>query len=268
MTATQIEIPVPPQPATSPRTHSQKQFTGSKGGSGIAQWLISLMPAHRVYLEGCLGTGVIYSAKLPALENILIELDGDTLTRFEQRLFERGHLSQYWPTCINGDCVAIAPTLNLPRDALAYFDPPYPGDVREDKGRAYYASDRRPGGTLTLEWHEAFLTMLQALPCMVMVSGYECELYNVKLAKWRTSYKWTVNRAGAKVKEFVWMNFAEPALLHDPRFVGGNFTDRQRVKRKQDRWRKNFLAMPPAERWAMYETLSSVVDDSQPEFVE
>lgn len=265
MTVTQTEILVPPQPGV---TNREPRFVGSKGGAGIAQWLISLMPAHRVYLEGCLGRGVIYNTKLPALENILIELDGATLTRFEQRLFESGTTSHYWPTCINGDCVAIVPTLNLPADALCYFDPPYPGDVRIDAGRAYYASDKRPGGTLTLEWHEAFLTMLQALPCMVMVSGYECELYSKLLDGWRTSYKWTVNRAGAKVKEFVWLNFQEPALLHDPRFVGGNYTDRQRVKRKMERWKKNFLALPPDERWAMYETLSSVVDVSQPEFME
>ncbi len=255
-------LTIPPQPP------SPRAVIGSKGGAGIPQWLISLMPAHRVYVEACLGRGVIYQTKLPALENILVELDGPTLTRFEQGLFERGHLSHYWPTCINGDCLTVLPRLRLPPDALCYVDPPYPGDVRADKGRAYYASDLRPGGTLSLEWHEQLLTVLQALPCMVILSGYECELYARRLAKWRTSYKWTVNRAGARVKEFVWMNFAEPALLHDARFVGGNFTVRQQVKRKQARWQKNFLAMPPAERWAMYETLSAVVDASQPEFLE
>lgn len=256
----QSEIEIPAQPETI--VHSQERFVGSKGGSGVAQWLISLMPAHRIYVEGCLGRGIIYKTKLPAQENILVEIDGDTLTRFEQDLFERGHHSDYWPSCINGDCLTVVPALALPADALCYFDPPYLGTVRADSRRRYYKHDQTSD-----EWHEKFLAMVLALPCLVMVSGYESELYARRLHKWRTSYKWTVNRAGAKVREFVWLNFAPPALLHDPRFVGGDYTRRQGVKRKQERWKKNFLAMPADERWAMYEALSAVVDYGTPELL-
>src|SRR5258706_7591545 len=51
------------------------RFTGSKGGSGVAQWLINLMPPHRVWVEAFLGRGVLSALKKPAELNIVIDLD-------------------------------------------------------------------------------------------------------------------------------------------------------------------------------------------------
>lgn len=254
----QTEIPVPPARPTKP---GASRVIGSKGGSGIAQWLISLMPPHRTYVEAFLGSGIILRTKLPAFRNIGIDLDGELLTRFETDHFNTCQERMFLPELLNGDALTLLPTLGLRRDDLVYADPPYPASVRVAGARPYYKHE-----ALDEAWHERFLAVLQALPCAVMVSGYEGDLYTRRLAKWRSSYKWTVNRAGAKVREFVWMNFAEPALLHDPRFVGGNFTDRQRVKRKIGRWVRNFSAMAPGERWAIYESLTAVVDVGPPEF--
>lgn len=235
----------------------QTRFVGSKGGAGIAQWLISLMPPHTHYVEAFLGRGVVARKKLPASVNIGIEIDGNTLQKF--------WLGQCpdWLELISGDALEYLPRLDLPQSALIYADPPYLGAVRTDTNRRYYAHDQ-----LSPEWHERFLDVMLAQRCMVMVSGYESELYHRKLAHWRTGYKWTVNRGGAAVKEFVWMNFETPGLLHDSRFVGDNYTDRQRVKRKMERWRKNFLALPADERWAMFATLAAAVDDDMPELIE
>lgn len=243
------EIPNPPP--TKP-----KRFVGSKGGAGVAQWLISLMPSHRIYVEAFLGRGVIMRTKLPASENIGIEIDGDTLSEFDVMHWQDNPFDLQ---TVNGDALTILPAAQLPADALVYCDPPYLGTVRLDTNRRYYKHD-----AMSPEWHAQFLDVVTALRCMVIVSGYESELYNTRLAGWRTAYKWTVNRAGARVKEFVWLNFEEPALLHDSRFVGGNYTKRQQVKRKAERWRKNFEAMPPGERWAIYDVLSAVVDAAPP----
>lgn len=244
--------------------HGAGRFVGSKGGAGIAQWLISLMPPHRVYVEAFLGRGVIMRTKLKGVVNIGIEIDAQTLANYPHAPNDQIELH-------HADALLMLPTLRLTNCDLVYCDPPYPASVRADGPRKYYASGRaaKPADeTHSEEWHAKFLKMVKALPCMVIVSGYECEQYNAALDKWRTSYKWTVNRAGSRVKEFVWMNFDAPALLHDPRFVGGNYTDRQRVKRKIARWQKNFRAMPADERWAVYEALTNVVDTTeQPGFV-
>ncbi len=230
------------------------RFVGSKGGAGIAQWLISLMPPHTHYVEAFLGRGVVMRRKLEASVNIGIEIDADTLAKFwfGQDGFDHVRLS-----C--NDALTELTLLDLPQSALVYADPPYLGTARKDINRRYYKHD-----ALSNEWHERFLDVMLSLRCMVIVSGYESELYHAKLAGWRTAYKWTVNRAGAAVREFVWMNYQEPSLLHDARFVGDDFTDRQRVKRKMERWKKNFVALPADERWAMFAALASVVDDQMP----
>lgn len=45
---------------------------------GAAEQIISLMPRHRVYLEGFGGTGAVFFKKRPAWMNVIIEKDGDT----------------------------------------------------------------------------------------------------------------------------------------------------------------------------------------------
>lgn len=234
---------------------TKPRFVGAKGGSGIAQWLISLMPPHSRYVEAFLGTGVVMRTKLKAARNIGIELDPQTINDFWT---PRPAGMELHPC----DALTVLPTLNLTSHDLVYADPPYLGAVRSDVNRRYYKHD-----AMSSEWHTQLLTVLCSLKCMVILSGYECDEYNTQLVGWRTAYKWTVNRAGARVKEFVWMNFESPAMLHDARFVGGNYTDRQRVKRKMERWKKNFSALPFDERWAMYDALSSVVDAPPPALI-
>lgn len=233
------------------------RFVGSKGGAGIAQWLISQMPPHTHYVECCLGRGKVYDKKLAASVNIGIESDAETLREFWFGR-DRGDIE-----IICGDCLEYLPRLDLPQSALVYADPPYLRSACQDTTRRYYRHDRPDP-----EWHGRLLDVLTSLRCMVIVSGYESELYHTRLAHWRTAYKWTVNRGGAAVKEVCWMNFEQPVLLHDSRYVGDNYTDRQRVKRKMERWKKNFLALPADERWAMFAALSSVVDDGMPALLE
>jgi DNA adenine methylase len=95
-----------------------------------------------------------------------------------------------------------------------------------------------------------------------MISGYHSELYSIRLAGWRTSSFWTVDRRGNPKEEICWMNFAAPQQLHDARFVGGNFTDRQRVRRKCERWKRKFAAMAPGERTAILDALRDPMVES------
>ena len=88
-----------------------------------------------------------------------------------------------------------------------------------------------------------------------MISGYWSQLYADLLAGWRTHRIPTVNRAGRRVTEWLWMNYPEPFALHDTRFVGRNFTDRQRIKRKAARWLRMLRAMPTWERAAVIDAV-------------
>lgn len=207
------------------------------------------MPAHRVYVEPFLGRGVILNTKRPAAGNIGIDYDAGTIADYIRRR------PQPNTSIVHGDAFAVLPVLTVKPDWLIYADPPY---LTRSCARRYYKKE-----LMTVAEHERLLTLLQALPCMVMISGYQNDLYSMRLCRptWSVSTFWTVNRRGKRVQEFCWMNFPPPNLLHDTQFIGTDFTDRQRIKRKVARWTAKFSAMPAAERQAMLNRLLAVRTD-------
>ena len=50
-------------------------YPGGKNGSGVHQRIINLIPPHRVYIEGCVGSGAILRTKRPASASYAIDLD-------------------------------------------------------------------------------------------------------------------------------------------------------------------------------------------------
>ena len=51
--------------------------------------------------------------------------------------------------------------------------------------------------------------------------------------------------------EYVWMNYPAPIALHDYTFLGDNFRERERIKRKKQRWVSRLSNMPRLERQAL-----------------
>ena len=136
---------------------------------------------------------------------------------------------------------------------LIYADPPYLGSVRADPSRRYYKHELR-----TPEAHAALLACLRSLPCLVMLSGYRSALYDAALADWRTISIPTVTRGGKPATETVWMNFPEPFVFHDSRFLGHNFRERERIKRKKLRWKSRLAAMSRLDRAAVLDAISEL----------
>src|SRR5690348_9277059 len=48
----------------------------------MAPWIVSLMPAHSIYVEPCLGAGAVFFAKAPVEHEILNDLDGALVAFF------------------------------------------------------------------------------------------------------------------------------------------------------------------------------------------
>lgn len=208
------------------------------------------MPYHRFYVEAFLGKGVVLKTKLPAVRSLGIERDRQVISDYWCR-----YTQTHRATVIKcGDAMKILPALELDRASLVYLDPPYLQQSRSCQ-RRYYRHE-----LLSVDDHKRLLDLARSLPCNVMISGYWSELYASILDGWRSDFKWTVNRRGKSMKEWLWMNFPSPALLHDTRFVGNDFTDRQRIKRKAARWTKKFLAMPAHERGAIFDALNSTLE--------
>jgi DNA adenine methylase len=64
-----------------------------------------------------------------------------------------------------------------------------------------------------------------------------------------------VTRSGRVATEHLWFNFPEPVALHDYRFLGQNFRERERIKRKKSRWVNRLKTMPTLERRALLAAL-------------
>jgi len=128
---------------------------------------------------------------------------------------------------------------------VVYCDPPYLGSVRHDAQRDYYRLEFQ-----TEEQHAALLAVLlrvagQGVP--VLLSGYRSTLYDERLKGWRRLDYRTATH-GRTVTESLWCSFPEPTALHDYRFLGDGFRERERIKRKLARWRTRLAAMPILER--------------------
>ncbi|HEY0171153.1 MAG TPA: hypothetical protein VGB98_09020 [Pyrinomonadaceae bacterium] len=115
---------------------------------------------------------------------------------------------------------------------------------------------------MTLRDHKRLLRAVLDLPAgvMVMVSGYTTKMYRLAFRDWRTvSFEVTLRR-GKKATEHVWMNYPEPLELHDYRYLGRDFRERERIKRKKLRWKAMLKTMPALERYAILSEIEELRD--------
>jgi hypothetical protein len=233
-------------------------YDGGKNGEGVWHSIICQMPPHRVYIEAFAGSLAVLRRKRPAQINLAIEKDELQIAklRLEQ-------LNGELPDCdiMQGDALERIPKFlrhyRCSADTLIYADPPYLRSTRtyqRDLYRCEFASDAE---------HAALLELLDRLPCMVMLSGYQSRLYQQRLSgyKWRAIQYPAPTRQGWRL-EWLWMNFPEPSALHDYRFIGAGRTDRQRIRRKVARWKSRLQKMTALERGAIFAALQDVQSQS------
>lgn len=216
-------------------------YPGSKNGSGVYQTIINQIPPHDLYVELFAGSAAILRKKRPARSSIAIDADASAVAALRQ--------SDEIPTRTNifvGDALewlqAHGP--GLPARTVIYADPPYLLDSRS-AGREIYAHEMH-----TEEEHAALLDALLQLDCNVLISGYWSQLYMDRLKSWRW-ITFTSQTRGGPQTEWLWMNYPEPAELHDYRYLGNDYRERERIKRKIARWKKKLRRMPAQERYAM-----------------
>ena len=136
---------------------------------------------------------------------------------------------------------------------LVYCDPPYMRETRSG-GRLYEHEMSDVDHQRLLRW--AIVT-----PCRVMISGYWSKLYGSTLRKWRCSRFQAMTRGGL-AEECVWANFPEPDELHDYRYLGEGFRERERIKRKKSRWVARLQGMPLLERRCLLSAIAETAGSS------
>jgi DNA adenine methylase len=210
------------------------------GGKGRAyQRIINLMPPHRVYIETHLGGGSVLRNKRPAERSIGIERDSAVVARW--RTIPLVGVEIY-----EADAAAFLSNFPFTGDELVYSDPPYVQSTRR-RARSYrldYNDDA----------HIALLAELTRLPCPVIISGYPSQLYDDLLEGWRTVTMSVASHVGRRT-EVVWLNFDLPERLHDHRYLGDDFRERERIRRKVNRWLGRLDRMAAVERNALITAL-------------
>ncbi|MHA7872164.1 MAG: DNA adenine methylase [Hyphococcus sp.] len=234
-------------------------YPGGKSGAGVYQAIINEMPPHDVYCEPFLGGGGVMLAKRPATRNIGIDLSGAAIARFSDAAEAVPELAGEALCLIEGDALEYLSSRRFLWRDLVYCDPPYVRRSRRSQ-RALYDYE------MTDADHRRLLRVLRGLPCMVMVSGYRCDLYDRALTQrdgWRRVDFQAMTRRGPAT-ESLWCNFSEPSALHDYRYLGANFRERERIKRKRERWRRKWAALPVLERRAI---MSAIEDASSSRYL-
>jgi len=212
-------------------------YPGGKGG--CYHHIINLMPPHDIYIESHLGGGNVLERKLPAPSTIGIDIDGAVIKTWQER--EEFNSPEY--TFINDDARSTLQKMTFTGTELIYADPPYVMSSR--KGGKLYRYE------YTDEQHIDLLTFFKHVDCPVIISGYRSDLYMDMLSGWFYKTFSAATRRGRAI-EYVWCNFKPSGKQSDYRYVGENFRERERIKRKRSRWYKNFLNMTPAERYSIY----------------
>ena len=223
-------------------------YPGGKAGAGVFQKIINQIPPHRIYIEPFLGSGAVMRNKKPAAASIGIDIDAAVVEDWNNKYSQSGCIA------IKGDAISFLKSYEWHGDEFVYCDPPYLFETR---------SCQRPIYTHEFgnkDDHIQLLDVLNKLPCSVALSGYPSSLYKLMAPGWRTITYQTVNRAGKAVKEWLWMNYAEPMELHDYRYLGNNFRERERLKRIKTRWVARLRRMEKLERYAV---LSSIAEYSE-----
>jgi len=210
---------------------------------GVFQTLINLIPPHTCYVEPFLGGGAIMSAKRPAFRSYGIDSDLLTVGRWAHHKVP-GLLTE----CGDGIKWLRKNDVITPQ-TFVYCDPPYPVGTLSSKQPMYRH-------VMTDKQHLELLAVLRMLPCMVMVSSYPNAMYSQALEGWSTLTFPAMTQNGKQKTEQVWMNYTPPIRLHDYRFLGKNFRERERIRRRIARWKVNIERMNGLERMALLASLN------------
>ena len=132
-------------------------------------------------------------------------------------------------------------------DEFVYLDPPYLLETRRNGKRLYRHE-------MSFDDHVRLLEIIRGLDCMVAISGYWSELYADMLSGWRMD-SWTAQTRQGVATERLWMNYPEPTRLHDYRYLGDTYRERDRIKRKKARWVAKLQRMETLERYALLAAL-------------
>lgn len=201
------------------------------GKAKTFQHIINLMPPHEVYIEPFLGFGSVIRQKSRSPKEIALDLNPKVL---QDEFFTANSI-----LTLNQDAVAFLRAYKFEGHEVIYCDPPYYPSTR--KRERVYKFD------FNEQDHVDFLEVISKINARVIISGYASEIYNKYLSSWNF-YTFKAKAHDGVRDECVWYNFARPAELHDYAYLGSNFRDRQKIKRRLERVKNRLEELTAQER--------------------
>ena len=103
---------------------------------------------------------------------------------------------------------------------------------------------------MTDDDHISLLSAIRALPFRILISTYKSDLYAEMLKDWNRTRFTSQTRKG-KATEYLYYNFEPPVKLHDYRFLGRNFREREKYARRARNLTAKILSLSEIERNAV-----------------
>ena len=219
------------------------RYSGGKGKS--YPQLLNLMPPHDTYVETHLGGGAVMRHTRPAKRQIGIDIDPVVIAKWQE-------IPDRPCEVICANALQYLGGLAVDKNTLIYADPPYVGSTRK-RSRVYrfdYTDDD----------HERLIECLCAKPCLVMLSGYDSELYKQRLSGW-TKISFPAKTHTGIREESVWLNFDPPNRLHDSTHLGKSFREREVIKKRRTRLQIRIGNLPVIEQHSLLTWLQCQLDE-------
>lgn len=210
-----------------------KTYNGGKSGNGTYQNIINFIPKCEMFIDALVGNGgIVCNLKLPA---------HTVINDFSPYIVEK-YIS-YCSNCFQIENMHVLELINkwdsLLVNKFFYFDPPYLKSSRKSQQDLY-----------KIEWsmldHEKFISRVLTVTSNCMISHYPCNLYDTAFKEWNKFTFQSMTRSGPAT-ECLYMNYPTPTVLQDYRYIGKNFTERQRIKRKATRFLRKLEHLPEQE---------------------
>jgi site-specific DNA-adenine methylase len=224
-------------------------YNGGKESDGTFQKIINEIPPHDIYIEAFLGNGAVFRKKKAAQYSILIDIDTAVIEAWGKTCLPTA------ANLINTDAVRWLENFTVPAAILAtaglrtmiYLDPPYPKEVRKNRKNLYRHETSE-------NMHTRLLEVATRLPATIAISSYPNPMYDEMLEGWRSITFQNQTRNGPAIEK-LWMNYPEPGQLHDYRYLGDNYRERELIKGRLHRTATKIKQMPPREKAVLLEML-------------
>ncbi|TNE80856.1 MAG: DNA adenine methylase [Bacteroidetes bacterium] len=222
-------------------------YPGGKEAPGVYQTIINQIPPHVNYIEGFVGNGSVLRHKKPAQGlNLGIDISRNVIggwldLNYPDFEFQLGSWFQFVTS------QSFKKHLNH-KETFMFLDPPYRFSSRKSGSKIYEHE-------LTDSDHDYFLELVKQLDCKIAITHYPDSVYERELSDWRCIEFTSQTRQG-KATELLFMNYDSPVALHDYSHLGADYREREKIRKKINRWLASLDRMPKKESLAIISAIN------------